>query len=121
MAAAAASSQRPEIVELVYNHIVLPRKLPGKHDGQLSANVEENLVRRLLDACRVINKETDGKYFHQWELTRRVLQSACSINTRGTVNKSTLLFELRSLEKNYCLIVHVTEQNCALLIRRYFE
>ena len=118
---AASSSLPTDILELVYNHIVLPRKLPGKDDGRLMPLIQEKLVSRLIDATGIMNERTHLKYSYELERTRRVLQSCKAINAGGTVYKSTLVKELRSLDTDFCLIVHVVEQNAGLLIRRHRE
>ena len=110
------------LLELVYNHIALPRKLPDRgDDGRVAFAVEQNLINRCIDACRVVVERADTQYSHQWERTRRVLQSCKEINIGGRIDKSALLREFQSFDKDFCLIIHIVEQNAGLLVRQYQE
>ena len=110
------------LLELVYNHIALPRKLPDRCDDERQVHlVERNLTSRWIEACRLVGERTDAQYSHQWEHTRRLLQSCKEINVGGRIDKFALLRELRCLDKGFSLILHVVEQNAGLLVRRYEE
>ena len=117
---AAQASPPPTVLELVYNHIALPRRLPNRcDDGRLALSVEQSLTNRWIDACRVVSERTDAEYSNQLERSRRVLQSCKEINFGGRIDKLALLRELRSFDKEFSLILYIVEQNAGLLIRRY--
>ncbi|KAF2623830.1 hypothetical protein BU25DRAFT_399960 [Macroventuria anomochaeta] len=83
-----AASDRPRpshlpFNEQLYNHIALPRDVPGREDRNLSS-LEAALLARLIDAT--------------------------------LITKPALLRELRSLQRERVLILHVSAQNSGLLI-----
>ncbi|RYP56983.1 hypothetical protein DL769_009768 [Monosporascus sp. CRB-8-3] len=69
------------LLESVFNHLVLPPKLPGQQDPDIEG-VTHNILTRLIRAC----------------------------DTLGNLSGQTL---------NQLLILHVAEQNAAILIRRH--
>jgi hypothetical protein len=107
-------------VESLVNHIALPPKLPAKQNHNIN-QIEEALVNRLLDASCTLRDLTEGDVSHRWERVRKVLQICKVVNVGSKLNKTSLLTELRCLEHNDVLILHITEQNAGLLLRRHHE
>ncbi|KAH6856123.1 hypothetical protein B0I37DRAFT_317555 [Chaetomium sp. MPI-CAGE-AT-0009] len=104
------------LLESVFNHIVLPPKLPGCQDADLHV-VEHNILTRLLHACEISaslpnNQETQNA----WQSVRRPLLVCLDLH-RDHFDRASLRNALSSLHADCPLILHIAEQNCAVLIR----
>lgn len=107
----------PLLLNALVNHIGLPPRLPGKQEEGID-EIEEALTVRLLNACRALSGLTEGELSQQWDRTRKILQICKVVNAGGKLDKASLLSEFQALERKDLLILHVTEQNAGLLIRR---
>jgi len=83
--------------------------------------IELALINRLLNATRTLCSVSDGALYRHWDSTRRTLQVCKELNAGGKLSKSTLITEFRTLGVGELLILHVTEQNAGLLVRRTKE
>jgi hypothetical protein len=108
------------MLELVYNHIALPSQLPGKEDVRID-EISNDLIIRLLDASRHLKDVTNSNLCDSWDSIRRSLQTCRILNLGSTLNSKSLVSEFRALEGNEIIILHVSEQNAGLLIRRDHE
>ncbi|KAI9833796.1 MAG: hypothetical protein M1819_003531 [Sarea resinae] len=111
------SASSSTLIESLVNHVALPPRLPGKQDNRIE-QIEQALTARLLDASRILRDLTDDSHRDQWDRLRRILETCKILNAGGKLSKSSLLKELQNLEHNDYLILHVSEQNAGLLIRR---
>ena len=119
---AASSPPSPAVLESVFNHIVLPPRLPAKqNDRSDHGQTERALVDRLLGASRTFRDLTRGKFGGHWEHVRCLLQTCKTMNAGAKLDRATLLDNLPMLGRNDLLILHVAEQNAGLLIRRHNE
>ena len=114
------SASAPSVFEGVFNHIVLPPRLPSKKDAQLH-KIENALTDRLLNASRVLIDHANIEYNDQWNCIRRSLESCKAVNVGGKLNKASLLTQFRNLQRKEILILHIAEQNAGLLVRRHHE
>lgn len=83
--------------------------------------IELALIDRLLDATRTLCSVSNEALYRHWDSTRRTLQVCKELNAGGKLSKSSLITELRTLGVGELLILHVTEQNAGLLVRRIKE
>ena len=113
-------SSRTSLLESIFYHVALPPRLPGRQENK-TTTVEQALADHLLKACQVIRDLAQNNYRDEWEYIRRLLQTCKTVNAGSNLNKSSLLTEFRGLERNDLLVLHVTEQNAGLLIRRDLE
>jgi hypothetical protein len=104
-------------LESVFNHLVLPPNLPGRQDPDIEA-VADSILTRLLRACDTLIKIPDGLFADTWASIRRTL-CVCHELNGGRLEKTSLLREFRNLGLDHLLILHVVEQNAAVLIRRH--
>ncbi|KAI9675628.1 MAG: hypothetical protein M1817_000995 [Caeruleum heppii] len=120
MAPSAASVPLP-LLESLISHTALPPKLPGEQEDNLE-QVEDALASRLLEATRAIGRLTltasNADLTKQWDDLRMILQSARTINAGRKLDQGALLKEFQQLSPHGLLMVHVAEQNAALLFRR---
>src|SRR4051794_9563491 len=54
----------PSKLETVFNHLVLPARLPGTHDPQDKVAVA--FIDRLLDATLTLRTLTGSDFYHEW-------------------------------------------------------
>lgn len=105
------------IWDTLAQHVSLPSRLPGSLEAR-TEHVEQALVERLHDTCRFLRDLTDGTFRDTFDHLRRTLISCKTVNAGGRLNKTTLLSAFRDLQNDDVLILHVSEQNAGLLIRR---
>jgi hypothetical protein len=108
------------MLELLFNHVVLPPRLPGKQDSRIE-DIEHGLITRVLHASRTMRDLVNVEFRGRWDSIRRSLQTCKVVNLGGQLNKMSLVAEFRSLQSEDILILHVAQQNAGLLIRRHHE
>lgn len=108
----------PSLLELAYNHIALPPKLPGKRDAHVT-NVEKQLVGRLIRATEILAGYLGGEYNEAWDYVRKSLETCRELNDGGILEKSRLLEAFKTIRASdeKSLVLHVAEQNAAIIVR----
>ncbi|KAF2135526.1 uncharacterized protein K452DRAFT_303485 [Aplosporella prunicola CBS 121167] len=104
------------LLQAVINHVALPAQLPT-HEDTDPGLVDHALIDRLITAALTLRNLSNGDSIQTWEDARFALATAKALNVNRKLEKSILLDEFRLLRKNI-LILHVTQQNAGLLIRR---
>lgn len=105
------------ILELTFNHIAFPPKLPGTRDPQVEL-VERDLLTRLRTAVHTTKAySSDNDATSVWESVEESLEICQFINENSFINREALDSTLRSLKPDHTLILHVTQQNAGLIIR----
>ncbi|POS73886.1 hypothetical protein DHEL01_v207720 [Diaporthe helianthi] len=101
-------------LEGVFNHLVLPPKLPGGEDPHL---VEEgrDFVTRLIAAIDTLNAATNENYSQSLAPLLKSLDLCRHLN-QSCLDKDTLAAALKDFG-HAPLVLHVVEQNAALIIR----
>lgn len=104
------------LLEGVFNHLVLPPKLPGRQDPDLE-NESQDFIKRLIKAVEMLGyTTTNARMSNTLASVRKSLYLSGVLN-RGRLDKDALISAFRMLEEEQ-LVLHVVEQNAALLIRR---
>ena len=106
-----------DLLESVFNHLVLPPKLPGQLDID-TEGIEHSILTRLIRACDTLYRLTGQEFAETWTSIRCSLTICLNI-TKGHLKKASMLQEFCRLQPKDLLILHVVEQNAALLIRRH--
>lgn len=107
-------------LESVFNHLVLPPKLPGHRDIDIEG-IEQSILTRLIRTCDTLHELTDQQQFKEtWASVRYSLRICLNVNL-GRLEKASILQEFYNLQRNGLLILHVVEQNAALLVRRHIQ
>lgn len=115
MMAPRAPSNHVPFNDQLYNHIALPRDVPGCEDKNLSS-IEGALLARLVDAVQRLSSRV-AHTDQQEVLALSESLSACrSLHVDRAITKPALLRELRALKPGRILCLHVSAQNCGLLI-----
>ncbi|KAF4631564.1 hypothetical protein G7Y89_g6567 [Cudoniella acicularis] len=107
------------LLESVFNHLVLPPKLPGHRDIDFES-IEHSILTRLIRTCDTLGKFTGEQFRETWASVRYSLRICLNIN-RGRLEKASVLQEFCNLQRNGLLILYVVEQNAALLVRRHID
>jgi hypothetical protein len=107
------------LLESTFNHLVLPPKLPGQRDIDIEG-IERDILIRLKRACDTLGKSTGQQFVETWASVSHSLRVCLNVNT-GRLEKISMMQEFCNLQRNDLLILHVVEQNAALLIRRHFK
>ncbi|KAI1211128.1 uncharacterized protein F4807DRAFT_25762 [Annulohypoxylon truncatum] len=105
-----------DMLQSIYNHLVLPPQLPGEQDENIEI-ISHEIGKRILAACDGVGSLVDQPWSQAFQCLRVSLATCIDLNT-GRLEKTTLLKHFHRLEPNHMLILHVVEQNAALIIRR---
>ncbi|KAI8676385.1 hypothetical protein NCS56_00526100 [Fusarium sp. Ph1] len=105
------------LLDALYNHLVLPPKLPHRRDPNLN-EIEADLINRLIACVKHIRDLPDNDFHSTWNAIERGLQATKIIHSSGHVDRDVLSRELNGLGEADFVVVHVHAQNCALFIRR---
>lgn len=101
----------------VFNHLVLPPKLPGTQDADPELT-SDDVLGRLLHAIKTIERLAGQQQASAWQATRGSLHRYRSLHVRGRLDKQSLISEFRNIGHEQPLILHIVEQNVALIIQR---
>ncbi|KAM5341666.1 hypothetical protein ACJ41O_014697 [Fusarium nematophilum] len=107
----------PSVIDALYNHLVLPPRLPHRQDMNMN-EIESSLVSRLLASVKHLRDLPENEFRSTWNSVGRALQATKSIHSSGHVDRTILSQELNDLGESEFLVVYVRCQNCALFIRR---
>ena len=99
----------------VFNHLVLPPKVPGEADTD-SASIANAIGQRLVHACDTLITIA-GRSEDAWASIQHCLHACLRVN-QGRLEKASLKLEFHNLQPGETLILHIVEQNAALLVRR---
>ncbi|KAI8963576.1 hypothetical protein F5Y11DRAFT_144057 [Daldinia sp. FL1419] len=108
-----------DLLQTVFNHLVLPPRLPGSQDSDIEA-VSYDVLMRMIRACSTVEDLADPPWSEAFQSLRVSLEECLTLHS-GRLEKSTLLDHFRKLQPHRMLILHIIEQNAALLIRRTIE
>lgn len=107
------------LLESVFNHLVLPPKLPGQLDIDIEG-IEHNVLTRLIYACDTLGKLAGQDFGESWASIRRSLVTCVNGNPRH-LDKQSILRGFSQLQSNDVLILYLVEQNAALLLRHHVQ
>ncbi|KAF7944017.1 hypothetical protein EAE96_010427 [Botrytis aclada] len=99
-----------ELLESIFNHLVLPPKLPARQDTDIEA-IQQSIMTRLVDACVTLESFTG-----LFSSVCHSLHLSLDVNI-GHLEKKSILQAFCNLQPHDILILHVVEQNAALLVR----
>jgi serine phosphatase RsbU (regulator of sigma subunit) len=115
-----ATSGHESLLLHVYHHIVLPRDVPGREDSKLH-QVEAEINKRLIHATKQLALHAPSEDLVKLDTVRLMLSTCGALNVEGKIDANVLATELQQLGDRQALILHVTEQNAALLIYRHLS
>lgn len=103
-------------LEFVFNHVVLPPRLPGKQDGWIE-EVDRELLSRLQEAIKTVKSFSEGEDYSVWDAIHKSLRTCSLVENDRCINETALLQAFDNLEPRHAIILRVQEQNAGLLIR----
>lgn len=109
-------ASEPQLLGVVFDHLVLPPQLPGVYNGGDVA-LRQNLGERLQAACANLRHAGDARI---WDTVEASLRATRMLNHDG-LTKGDMLRGLNLLTPDGAiewLAVHVVQQNAAILIHR---
>ena len=107
------------LFESIFNHLVLPPKLPGQQDIDIEG-IEQSILTRLIRACDTLGKFTGQQLGETWASVRHALRVCLKINP-GCLEKVSMLQEFSNFQPKDLLILYVAKQNAALLVRHHMK
>lgn len=91
------------LLESVFNHLVLPPKLPGHRDIDLEG-IQLSILTRLIRACDTLG-DTGEQFRETWASVRYSLSIYLDLN-QGRLEKASLRQEFCNLQRNGFLILY---------------
>ncbi|KAF3221100.1 hypothetical protein TWF106_006425 [Orbilia oligospora] len=111
---------QPSVLEAVFNHIVLPAQLPGKEDSNVDV-ISSALLNITATAIHEFQSLTDNRYSQEFSLVYKSISSYRQVYIDGILSKRILLQLFQHLGFGEQLVLQVTSQNAALIVRREFD
>ena len=105
-----------QTLESVFNHVVLPPRLPGTQDTW-TEEVDRELLSRLQDAIKSPKASSKDEDCSVWQAIQESLQTCGLVHDDGYINKTALLQAFDDLKPRHAIILRIQEQNAGLLIR----
>lgn len=109
-----------KLLELLYHHIVLPRRLPQRQDWD-HEGLSYSLLKLLLEAANIMCATIAENHKDKWGRVIEALIKFNKIHHQNLVVEDFLQDALTNLKKGHMLILHVMEQNAGVLIFRHQE
>lgn len=100
----------------VFNHLVLPPQLPGKQDANIESTGDDIIIR-LIQATSTLSRLFSQEQTAPWHEIRQYLRRCQSLHVHGRLDKLALISEFRNFNQEQPLLLHIAEQNAALIIR----
>jgi hypothetical protein len=101
------------------DHAILLPKVPGNKEENYE-EISEDLLKRLLRACSLAEDLASQPHSEALRALSESLQ-ICRVLNRGRLEKETMLQHFAQIKPQNVLILHVVEQNAAILIRREID
>ncbi|KAI1383848.1 uncharacterized protein F4822DRAFT_438664 [Hypoxylon trugodes] len=105
-----------DLLQSVFNHLVLPPKVPGSQDSDIES-ISRDVLMRMIRTCKSMGSIVDSPWLEAFQSLQASMETCLALHL-GRLEVSTLRRHLRNLESDHILILHVVEQNSALLIHR---
>ncbi len=101
----------------VFNHLVLPPQIPGEQDADVEA-ISKNILGRLFQAATTLGKLAGQENETIWKGLQESLRRCQYLHEFGHLEVKSLKSEFQRLTFGEPLLLHIAEQNAALIIRR---
>lgn len=96
------------LLEHVFNHIVLPPRLPGSQDDDIR-EVEENLAFRMIFAIQQLRWYSTDDVAPTWRRVAAALKSSSVMDENGAVDEKVVLGNLKSLKSKQTVLLYLKE------------
>ncbi|KAI0484077.1 hypothetical protein GGR56DRAFT_8381 [Xylariaceae sp. FL0804] len=106
-----------DLLGSVFNHLVLPPRVPDGQDEDLEG-ISRDILQRVIRACRRVQSLSTGHVADAYSQVQSSLHACLVINRGDRLDKTILEDQFCQLSPEKLLVLHVLEQNAALLIRQ---
>ncbi|KAB8269441.1 hypothetical protein BDV30DRAFT_251350 [Aspergillus minisclerotigenes] len=106
-----------ERLELLFNHIVLPPRLPSQHDSS-AHNIDKEISQHALNATNTLLGASEGDYWDVWDRVKMSLELCHAVHTNGHVDRLALMETFSKMESDMAIILHIEKQNSGLYIQQ---
>ena len=110
------SNYTHRVIEQVFNHIVLPPRLPNESDANVGL-VNGCIIQHAIEAIETLSSLSENEPQNVWGLVKRSLHLCASIHDDDHIDRVNLMDAFDELKDGANLILHISEQNAGLLIR----
>ncbi|KAL3481036.1 hypothetical protein BJX99DRAFT_254014 [Aspergillus californicus] len=103
------------VMEQVFNHIALPRRVPGCSDrntGDVNSEIISRAIRAVDTLCAFQHRASQKIYIN----VKRSLENCRSSHEDDQIDQSGLLQTFADVQHGTSLVVHIAAQNAGLLI-----
>ncbi|RAQ59819.1 hypothetical protein COH20_002093 [Aspergillus flavus] len=104
-------------LELLFNHIVLPPRLPSQHDSSVH-NIDKDISQHALNATNTLLGASEGDYWDVWDRVKMSLELCHAVHTNGHVDRLALMEAFSKMENDMAIILHIEKQNSGLYIQQ---
>lgn len=99
----------------VFNHLVLPPKLPGKQDTDIESTGDAIIVR-LIQSTSTLSRLAGQEQTSPWHAVRQYLHRFQSLHVHGRLEKRSLISTFCNFGQEQPLLLHIAEQNAVLIL-----
>ncbi|KAL8345895.1 hypothetical protein RB598_000014 [Gaeumannomyces tritici] len=99
----------------VFNHLVLPARVPGKPDED-TWRVSDDVLARISNACYKATAHARPAWSVAFQAVQVSLDACYDLNELGRLDRTRMLAHFCSLSPGNVLVLHIAPQNAALLI-----
>ncbi|KAL6154941.1 hypothetical protein ACJQWK_11934 [Exserohilum turcicum] len=100
----------------VFNHLVLPPQLPGKQETNIES-IGDAIIVRLIQATSTLSQLASQEQTPPWYAIRQYLRRCQCLHINGRLEKRTLISTFCNFNREQPLLLHIAEQNTALIVR----
>ena len=104
-------------LELIYNHIVLPPRLPSQHDSSVH-DIDKHIAQHALNATNTLLGASESDHRDVWDRVKMSLDLCHAVHTNGHVDRFALMDAFSKMEENVGIILHIEKQNSGLYIQQ---
>ncbi|KAL4783383.1 hypothetical protein BJX76DRAFT_358024 [Aspergillus varians] len=106
----------PKLIQQVFNHILLPPRLPDQDDSNVG-DLNSEIILRAMQAADVLCLLQQPGSSDIWGSVKRSLDLCDATHEDNQVDRDQLLQAFQQVEQNTSIIVHIAAQNAGLLVQ----
>ncbi|KAE8369244.1 hypothetical protein BDV27DRAFT_153320 [Aspergillus caelatus] len=104
-------------LELIFNHIVLPPRLPSEHDSSVH-NIDKHIAQHALNAANTLLGASESDHRDVWDRVKISLDLCHAIHTNSHVDRFALMEAFSKMEQDVGIILYIKNQNSGLYVQQ---
>ncbi|KAE8384199.1 hypothetical protein BDV23DRAFT_189450 [Aspergillus alliaceus] len=104
-------------LELMFNHIVLPPRLPGQQDSSVH-NIDRHITQHALNATKTLLGASKSDCRDVWDGVKISLELCHAVHANGHIDRFAVMEAFGKMDKDMGIILYIDKQNSALHIRQ---